>query len=178
MTMKKTFKLPLFIQELLLAAIGFALICITPIGCATTGSNPKLPVTEDQQRHAAQAATVVETSAQLGTYYAVRQDANARAYFEAADVVLGILINSGTFEPKSVQDALKNISVRELRSEEVSLAVAAAVALYGNFFGEAVTAKLDQNVYVKPVLVALRNGIVRGLGTTSTERTFNLPPRS
>lgn len=140
-----------------LLAVGL-LVGVT--GCATTGV-VRDPAAEAQS--AARTAALVQSTAQLGVYFAVREDEHARGYLQAAHLALGVLIDGGTYDPAELDTVLEGISVRELRSPEAQVSLAAALEIYRSYWGEEVTRRVDRVARLRPVLVGLRNGIALGL---------------
>jgi hypothetical protein len=135
-------------------------LLIGATGCATTGPAQD-PAAAAQG--GARTAALVQSTAQLGVYFAVREDKNARSYLQAAHLALGVLIDGGAYDPVELDTVLEEISMRELRSPEAQVSLAAALELYRSYWGEEVTRRVDRAVRLRPVLVGLRNGIALGL---------------
>lgn len=130
-------------------------------GCATTGNPPS-------QTQVQSTAAVVEAAAQIGVFFAVREEPNTKGYFEVAATIIGIAIADGAYEPATLKKALEDITVNELKEPEALLAITTAISVYEAYFGQTVSQKLDKNVYVKPVLAALKRGIEFGIKLAET----------
>lgn len=101
--------------------------------------------------------------AKIGVREALRQDPNSRAYFEASVVVLSTSLDGGVYDPVTLQHSLQTISIKELRDPKITDAVTAALELYAAHVAPMLDKKLDANIYVKPLLRGLRDGIAAGL---------------
>lgn len=151
-----------------LALAGLSLLAGS--GCATpNGAKPA------QLQNVERTSALVRTSAQLGVYYAMRQEPKTRAYFEAAHLALDVLLKEGQYDPAQLHQALGQISIEELRSEDVRIAIEAAVNLYSACWSEQVQASLEREIYIRPVLAALRDGISFGLNAPLPESASNAP---
>jgi hypothetical protein len=104
---------------------------------------------------------------------ACAKDANARPYFQQAQVLLTALADSGVVDPNVIQASLSNISIRELRSDEAIIAEQAALALYDAFAAQVVNQRLDRVTWLRPVLAAVANAIGRGLNDASASLRFD-----
>lgn len=136
------------------AAVAVAVIVATNTGCATVKSN----VTPEKM------ANAIEVAATYGAREAMSRDPNARAYFQAAEVVVSSLVNSGTYDSQSLTDSLNAISVKELRdSAQVKNAIKAVLDLYSAFEGDNVTQGINHNAYLSQALKALDTGLKNAL---------------
>lgn len=143
--------------------------------CQTTtppGENPPSQV-ESVNRTSA----IVEMSAQLATYGVLRTEPDTRPYFETAVLLINSAISRGQYDPDAISNILAKVSIDGKDREIVFITTTAALALYRITYADALDRKLDQNIYVRPVLTALANGIQLGLNSISTERKFNLSRR-
>lgn len=125
-----------------------ALLLIT--GCATTA-----PTQQTVQK--ASAAIVVV--AKRGARYELSRDPNSRAYFEAAEVALTVALADGDYNPNHLEDALRNISINEIKKPEIAEAIGAALDLYRIEYGDSIGQKIDQVSYLRPILTSFRDGI-------------------
>lgn len=94
---------------------------------------------------------------------AVNKDPNCGPYLKQVAVLFRAAAMRGDFDPKMIQDSLSQISIKELRTDEAALAEQAALGLYQAFAAQVVSQKLDQVVWLRPVLDALSRAIVAGL---------------
>jgi hypothetical protein len=136
-------------------------------GCKTTGE--PTPVVASPA-----VLQVMQTGAQIGTYFTIAKYPDSRAYFEAAGVVIGALINSGNVDAAAVVAAIDGIKINELHNAEARLAITAALQLYQLQWGQAVAANIDAKTYCIPILAAFRNGILAGLDSIGSEAKLGL----
>lgn len=132
-------------------------------GCATTQNGAAPSQTQVQATAAA-----VEAASQIGVFFAVRSEPDSKGYFEVAATIIGIAIADGAYDPAALKKSLEDMTVNELKEPEALLAITTALNVYEAYFGQAVSQKLDQNVYVKPVLNALKRGIEFGIRLAET----------
>ncbi len=132
-------------------------VSVAAMGCASPGRPATVP---SSGGHVERMSSAISAAASWGVYKAVQADPNAQAYCEAAAFVIGLLIESGDLRPEALDQALSRISVRELRSEDARMGLDVALGLYQAYFGDSVAGNLAE---AKPVLEALRVGVVRGL---------------
>ena len=158
----------------LIASVSIFAACSS--GCKTNDGNtpPSNTDTNSQVEAVARTAAIVEMSAQLATYGVMRNEPDLRPYFETAVLLINTAISRGQYDPDAISNILAKISIDARDSEIVFMTTTAALALYRISYAEAVGKRLDQNVYCKPVLVALANGISMGLNAVHTETKFNL----
>lgn len=146
-------KLPMFIPAL--AALLFASGCSTlPNGQVAIAGHVVDP---------ARVAADVRLVAREGTRYAVRKEPQSLPYFQAALVILQSNIDAGNFDADALKAAILGIKVKEIQAPDVADAIAAGFELYKNHISDVVAKKLDATVYLKPVLVGIRDGIAAGL---------------
>jgi hypothetical protein len=141
--------------------LPFAQGCKTPGGTVPVVASPAV-------------LQVMQTGAQIGTYFTIAKYPDAKAYFQAAGVVLGALINSGNVDAAAVVAAIDGIKVNELHNAEARLAITAALQLYQLQWGQAVAANIDAQTYCIPILTAFRNGILAGLDSVGSEAKLGL----
>ena len=146
-------KIPMFIPAL--AALVFASGCASlPNGQIAIAGHVVDP---------ARVAADVRLVAKQGTRYAVRKEPQSLPYFQAALVVLQANIDAGNYDADTLQAALMGIKVKEIQAPDVADAISAGFELYRNHVADVVAKKLDATVYLKPVLVGIRDGIAAGL---------------
>lgn len=150
--------------------------CFALIACETTTPPDGTPTTE-QIESVTRTAAILEMSAQLATYGVLRTEPDTRPYFETAVLLIQAAISRGQYDPDAISNILAKISINSKDSEIVFISTTAALSLYRITYADAVDKKLDRQIYVKPVLAALANGISLGLNAIHTERKFNLQRR-
>lgn len=128
-------------------------------GCSTVDPTTGQRVPPDPAKTVAAIRAVVPPAVAL----AVAEEPRTRVYFAAAVVVIQTLEAKGPVSPQALQDALAGIGVKELRTDEARVAVAAALGIYSAFWGDAVSAKLDAAAFAGPVLSALREALIIGI---------------
>lgn len=157
------------------------LVSFSLIACQTTVDPNPIPnpgPTPGQIESVTRASSIVEMSAQLSTYFILKSQPDARVYFESAVLVLNLAVNRGDYSPTSLSNILSRITVNNSSSEIVYISVSAALTLYKIVWADAVNRNLDKNLYVRPVLVALSNGVALGLNSLVTERKLEAINRS
>lgn len=150
--------------------------CFALIACETT-TPPGGETPSGQIESVTRTAAIIEMSAQLATYGVLRTDPDTRPYFETSVLLINSAISRGQYDPDAISNILAKISINAKDSEIVFISTTAALALYRITYADSVGRQLDKNVYVKPVLAALANGIQLGLNAISTEKKFNLSRR-
>lgn len=133
--------------------------------------------TPEQIESVNRTSAIVEMSSQLAVYGTLRHEPDARPYFESAVLLLNSAISRGEYNPDALIGILSKINVDNKDREVVYITTTAALNLYRIIYADAVDKKLDQNIYVRPVLEALTRGIQLGLNSISTENKFNLKRR-
>lgn len=158
--------LPIFAMALAICAT--AVIPIASTGCKTVttqvvDANGVTNQVSKSELDPIRTSEAIRTIVSTAVPFAIEKDAHAIAYFRGATIVLRAAAEGGRYDPDALQATLNTISVKEVRSPEAKACINAALGIYRAYFGEAVNAKLDQNEWVKPVLLALANGINDGL---------------
>lgn len=156
-----------------------ALGCLLLFGMMFTGGwsgcvSKDAPAAE-QTNSVIKTAAIVEMSAQLATFAAVRADTNSAKYFRAAQLVINGAVTRGDYNPTNVASLLRQLNVDGANSDIVYLAVTSALNVYKIVWSDAVEARLDEHIYVRPVLQSLARGIQLGLDGPRTEKRYNLP---
>jgi hypothetical protein len=166
----------------LLFAVAFiGLVSFAVQGCKTTNSSTSTTATNSDVDYSTNAYVgtngivtkigyaALKIGAKEGALYAMQQDKNARAYFQAADVVLSSLINSGTYDSASLSNSLNSISVKEIRdSSEVKSWISDILELYQATEADIVSKKLNQVDYLVPALDAIRKGIESAISISNS----------
>lgn len=134
-----------------------AVLLIVAGGCTTTPTGTYVVANREISPQAVR--NDLRIVAHYGAREALRSDPHARAYLEAATVVLGVALLNGEYNPNVLEASLSNISVHELQSPQVKDAITAALGLYRGHVADALTKKLDASVYVRPLLEGIREGI-------------------
>jgi len=141
------------------ALLSAAAILTTSLTSCSTTSEGKI-VVAGQVLEPAQVAKDVAFFTDIGARALIRKDANAKAYLQAADAVLTAAVDAGSYDPKTLEASLKTMSVKEINgSPTIADAIAIGLHIYANHYGGVTNGKLDQTIYLKPVLLALRDGI-------------------
>jgi hypothetical protein len=154
------------LPTLTLSAVLFALTAGL-VACKTTGGTPP-PIASPA------VLSVMQTGAQIGTFFTIQKYPDAKAYFEAGAIVIGALINSGSVDPASVLHAIDGIKVNEIHNAEARMAITAALQLYQLQWGQAVAANIDAKTYCIPILTAFRSGILAGLDSAGSQAALGL----
>lgn len=161
--------------------VGFALLILTSvlfIGCAiNTPTNPppnnQPAVYKDtngfyyvygRRIDPDRTAKVVYVLSKDATIAGCQADPNAKAYLQAVSQVIAKVTDSGNYDPEKLRQSLDKISVKEVRdNSDVKQGIMAAMAVYDLFAVDVVTAKIDQSIYLGPVLASIQKGISDGL---------------
>jgi len=155
----------IILVSILTLSVG-ALGLLTP-GCTTTSkqvvTNGVTNTVQVTQLDAQKTADAIAVVLPAGVAFAVARDANTAAYFHAAAIVFAAAVENGQYDPKAIETTLSTISIKELRTPEAKAAIEAGLAIYRSYFGEIISQKLEQATWVKPVLLALAEGIEGGL---------------
>ena len=131
-------------------------------GCATTGSGGK----KDYSK-------VIKTIVWAGTSYAIMEHPEWRESFELAANQLDLLATADTIDYTTVVAIIQALPVKELKSSEGILAITAVSLLLSDYEGTIDLTKVEQ---VKPIVIALRDGIRLGIGTSVQKtRVLKMP---
>lgn len=133
--------------------LSLLILCTVLVGCNTIQSN------------LSKAPKLAKAVAITGTIYGKAKDPNVIPYLQFAVVVIQAQIAGSQYDPVVLSTALQSISINELRNPVVAQAIAAAVAVYTIYATEAVSGNLDKVTYLKPILLAIVEGINEGLAT-------------
>ena len=110
-------------------------------------------------------AKAVQIAARVGTVYGINKDPNAKPYLQAACALVDDVVNSGNYDPALLQASLDKISMSDIRdSADIKAAIETAFAVYSIYSGGVMGTALSQDLYLRPVLLALSAGIKDGLG--------------
>ena len=154
--------------------VGIVLaLCLLPLslsvtGCRTVvnpdGTEVKVPILSESQLE--MAGFGIQTITRYGVDLAIGKDENARAYFQVAAATLELLASTNALDTAYIDQALRNISVKEIRDHEiVRAAIISALGAYSVLEGQVVSAKLDKVAYLKPVLRHMIAGIKAGIAS-------------
>lgn len=141
-------------------------------GCKTPGA--VTPTTPTPFVATPAALNLMQVGAQIGTFVTIEKYPDATAYFQAAAIAIGTLVNDGTVNADSVIAAIDGIKVNEIHTPEARLAIAAALRFYQLQWGQAVAANLDAKTYCIPILTAFRAGILDGLDLVGSKAKLGL----
>lgn len=145
------------IPALIVISVTYTSLSLT--GCATTGPH-------QSQMSIERTAAIVRMSAQLGTYYAVKEEPEAQKWFMSAQTILTVLIRDKVLTPEQVRAALIGL---DAENQDLIVPVMAALNIYDVFFADVTRQNLDKVTYLVPVLTALRDGIALGLNLPATK---------
>lgn len=152
---------------------SLAVLPVTMTGCKSPPTNPDgTPDTNAVDLAIIKTAGIVKMSAQLGTYYAVRENPELKPHFEAAILLLDGFLAEGMFDPIKITEAIAKLAEAQ-NSPDVAIAVSAALNLYTIFAQE--NPSLDKSRY-RPVVLSVRDGIKLGLDPFATQRTYKVAP--
>jgi hypothetical protein len=143
----------------LMAVIGL----ISCAGCVTrsTTTGPGGVVTNATLS----AATVLtlELTAKHAVIYAVEKKPGCLGYFQAASVALDGLLLEARYDSESLRQALNAVKVEELHNVQLQAAIGDLLTIYQAAEGEAVAARLNRSVVLRPALDAVNRGIRLGI---------------
>ena len=125
-------------------------------GCATTG-NP------DPLRQAQKVAAYVETTAEAAVNNTVDKYPELKAYYKATVQLIDLLLQNKDYDPEKLVKAVQEMKINEVKSEKFGKNMASVLKVYRVEVADRISAKLDQNVYVRPILEGLRDGLKAGL---------------
>lgn len=133
-------------------------------GCKTvtdsTGASKKvLDVTTTKAVIAAVVPTVVSL--------AVVHDENCKPYLAIASATIRAAVATNSIDPATITSQFEVCSAKELRTDEAKVAVTAAIGIYRAAFTSVLEAKLSQDEYCVPILIAIADAIDVGLGSKS-----------
>lgn len=136
--------------------VAFVTVSTFLSGCATTG-NP------DPLRQAQKVAAYVETTAEAAVNNTVDKYPELRAYYKATVQLIDLLLQNKDYDPEKLVKAVQEMKINEVKSEKFGKNMASVLKVYRVEVADRITAKLDQNVYVRPILEGLRDGLKAGL---------------
>lgn len=129
------------------------LILILLAACSTPSSPPDINV--------ARTAQIVGTSARLGTFYAISQDAQLRSVFVQVATAVESAVKSGYVEPIQLRMAIAGVGMPSQVAAPVNAALGPALDLFDYYATNEVPPK--DRTLVRPVAEAFRDGIKRGV---------------
>jgi hypothetical protein len=138
-------------------ALTLALCALAFAGCTTT----RTPQTPEQR--AQQLAGIANIAAWVGTVEHLKQHPKDRPYFVATEVALAHVLGSTNATPADLAAALQNLPVKELRGPYGAIIIAAVVTISEGVSRE----PIEQNVYLRKIIEAIRDGIKGGLAQDS-----------
>jgi hypothetical protein len=138
--------------------IGIIAASVLIVGCATPTAD--IPTAQQQ---AAKAAAYIQVIAEAAVNNTLPKNPDLRPYYEAAVGVIDLLVQNSEFDPDKLIAAIQNLKIKELSNDQVAKNLASALKLYQVEAADRISSGLDKNVYVKPLLLAVRNGISDGL---------------
>lgn len=127
-----------------------SLILLACLGCQTTGPT-------DVNR----VAGAVKIAAFTGTSYAMIEHPEWRPAFTDAEKELKFIEAQPTIDFATIMAVVMRLPVKELKSEKAVLAITAGTMLLYQY-GDSLP--IDQIENLRPIVVALREGIALGLG--------------
>lgn len=137
--------------------VGMATGCKTqsnPGGTVSVAGHPVDPV---------KTGKAVRVAAKFGALETIRSKPETRDYFALASVAIGAVVASGNYSTSNVVDTIN----AQVGNETVSTAIADAIGLYQDFFGDLVTNKLESySPYTVPVLTGLAAGLAEAVDMT------------
>ena len=149
----------------IIVLIGLAgIIVALCAGCKTTANPSGVVTVGGHAIDPLKTGKVVQLAAKYGALEAIRQKPETRQYFQIASVAVTTVIASGNYSTVNLTDSINAVT----GNADVSIAIADALGLYNDFFGDLVAAKLDaQSPYTVPVLTGLAAGIQQAVDQTS-----------
>lgn len=144
-----------------------AIVAIAALtGCTTTNPGTTPPPAQTNtplsRFDITNTAIAIEGAVEVATLYAIQENPETRKYFVAALTALDLALDGGIVDPQEVREAIaQNFS--EESAQEAWLAVVAGLNIYRAYGARVVSERLDQVQYLRPVLSALRAGILHGL---------------
>lgn len=135
-------------------------------GCKSTQAPPPAPgqtnVPPLSRFDITNAAIAIEGAAEVATLYAIQENPDTRKYFVAAVTALDLALDGGTISPQEVREAIAQ-NFEGDAGQEAWLAIVAGLNIYRAYGARVVSERLDQVQYLRPVLMALRTGILHAL---------------
>jgi len=132
-----------------LAALTLSVALLT--GCQTPPSGVNV----------ARIASIANTAAYMGSALWLVDHPSDRPTFLLVKATLDGLIQDGQYDPLLFRDALAKLPVKELKGEKGAILIDASVLIFDLAFQEYATT--DQATWLKPIMVAVRDGLQRGL---------------
>jgi hypothetical protein len=165
------------IKSLLLALFAsVSVFAACSSGCKTNDNIPPGSSTNTNSvQSVATTCAIVEMSSQLAVYAVLRNEPEARPYFQTAVLLINAAISKGDYSPDAISNILSKVTIDGKDREIVFMAITSTLTLYRVVWAEAAGKQLDKNIYVKPVLEALARGIQMGMSAITTEKKLNLP---
>jgi uncharacterized protein YceK len=105
----------------------------------------------------------IKTAAYVGTFYALKEHPEWRPSFELAAVELNTLASADQIDIATIMAIVTRLPVDQLQSDEAVVIITSATLLLAEYGGGGRPIPLEQLQSLKPVAVALRDGINLGL---------------
>jgi hypothetical protein len=157
-------KFILYPSSFILATLCLCALVVSMTGCKTTANPSGVVQVGGVTLDPVATGHAVQAAAKLGGLAAIRQQPASRDYFLWASVGINAAIASGNVTPDDVKAALASVT----QDQFVNEAVADAVQLYADFYGQLVAGKLDgKSPYTIPVLTGLAAGLKQAYDLTA-----------
>lgn len=121
-------------------------------GCTTT---------REQQRLTDEMVSVAEVAAFVGTSVHLIDNPTDRVYFRIALNALNAALADHDYDPAGFAEILSELPMHEIQGDKGAVIVGTAVILWERYSRQIVA--LDTEETVKPVMIAVRDGINRAL---------------
>ncbi len=154
------------VQKALAAlTLGLMLFGVLTISGCTTTQNPSGIITVGGVTiDPVKTGHIVQVLAKNGGVAAIQQKPSVRPYFKDASLAITLAIAAGTVAPDDIKASLSGVTSDPLAVS----AVTDALQIYGDFYGDVVTAKLaDKSPYAIPVLLGLATGLRQAYDLTA-----------
>lgn len=151
-------------MKALLLSLLLALAATSFTGCATIGTGTG-PGAVDPAERAARGAALAKATVRSLTLYAAQKDTNAVQYLNTALAAIDtfLLTPATDYSPDALYQALAKLDAPELRSAEAQIAINTVLGLYEIYYADRLRASIDQNLYLRLFIVAVRDGLQTGL---------------
>lgn len=139
--------------------LAICILAVSLTGCVTPG---QLSPT-DHARQAKKVAAYVETTAKAAVDNTVDKYPDLRPYYKASVALIDLLLQNKDYSPEGLVKAMQELKINEIKNERFAKNMVSVLKLYQVEANDRINAKLDQNLYVRPILQGLRDGIAAGL---------------
>jgi hypothetical protein len=167
-------------KTMIIATLFACALTLTQTGCKTTqtvtlwpdGTATTNTVTRIDPQRTTNAINAIITA---GVKVAIATEPKASYYIAKVQVAVCTVANSGNLTPENLRAAVDATGIKELKAEEVQVAIASIYGIYQFYYGEVVSHQLNQSQWLVPVLQSICDSLSNGLALSAIPKPLFEP---